>query len=284
MNRLPVRGGISLHPSYYEDIVNQRPEIGWFGIKAEDYLGLGGPSHHYLEKIAARYPLSVQCHSLSIGTAESVNDKHILDVRSLLERYSPTHVSVTLSWSRWQGAYFAENLPIPYNQESLDQLAINIRGIQNKLGRRVLLENPAALFALEGSTYDEGEFLSELVRNTGCDVLLDLNNLYVSCQNINTDPFKALLSYPLAAVKEIHISGHSLRPLDEHHMLLVADHQSHIAKPVWQLLKDTLARLPKAVATLVEWDQKNPDLLTLMEQMQKVDDIIEEKQPRGRTI
>lgn len=282
MDRLPIRGGVSLHPSYYEEIVNQQPDIGWFAIKAEHYLGLGGPSHHYLEKIAAHYPLSIQCHSLSIGAAESVNEKHLLDVRSLLERYDPSHISVSLSWCRWQGAYFAENLPLPYTDEALDQLTINIRNVQNALGRRVLLENPATLFALEGNTYNEGAFLSDLVRNTGCGVLLDLNNLYVSCLNTGEEPFKELHSYPLAAVKEIHISGHSLRPLDEHHMLLIADHQSHIAKPVWQLLRDTLTRLPSPVATLVEWDHQHPDLPMLLEQMQKVDHIIAEQLQSAR--
>lgn len=284
MDKLPVRGGVSLLPQYYDEIVAQRPDIPWFAIKAEHYLGLGGEPHYYLEKIAARYPLSIQCDSLSIGAAESVNDKHLQDVRSLLERYAPCHVSASLSWSRWQGAYFAENLPLPYTEESLDQVIINVRSVQNALGRSILVENPATLFALEGNTFSEGVFLENLVRATGCGVLLDLNNLYVSCLNTGTDPFREMQSYPLAAVKEIHISGHSLRPLDENHMLLIADHQAHIAKPVWQLLRDTLARLPSSVATLVEWDHQNPDLPTLMAQMRKVDEMIQERQPLAQGV
>lgn len=283
MDKLPIRGGISLLPQYYDELVNQRPDIGWLAIKAEHYLGLGGEPHHYLEQIAAHYPLSIQCHSLSIGAAESVNDKHLQDIRSLLERYAPSHTSTSLSWCRWQGAYFAENLPLPYTEESLDQVTINIRSVQNALGRRILLENPPTLFALESSTFSEGAFLTDLVRNTGCGVLLDLNNLYVSCLNTNSDPFRELQSYPLAAVKEIHISGHSLRPLDNDNMLLIADHQAHIAKPVWQLLRDTLTRLPGPVAILVEGNHLAPDLTALLEQMDKIDELIDERRrfPRG---
>lgn len=284
MERLPVRGGVSLLPQYYEEIISQQPDIGWFAIKAEHYLGLGGEPHFYLEKIAARYPLSMQTHSLSLGGAESVNSKHLQDIHSLVERYAPCHVSASLSWSRWQGGYFAENLPLPYTEESLDQLIINIRSVQTALGRSILLENPATLFALEGTDFSEGEFLSELVRNTGCGVALDLNNLYVSCLNTDTEPFRELQTYPLAAVKEIQVSGHSLRPLDEDHMLLIADQHAHIAKPVWQLLRDTLARLPNSIATLVEWDHQNPDLPALIEQMDRADEIIEERRLPGRGV
>lgn len=281
-----MRGGVSLLPQHYEDIVAQQPDIGWFSINAEHYLGLGGESHYYLERIAARYPLAMQCHSLSIGAAESVNEKHLQDIAALVQRYAPCNVSTSLSWCRWQGAYFAENLPVPYTEESLDQLVINIRQVQNTLGRRILLENPATLFALQGNSLSESDFLAELVRSTGCGILLNLSNLYVSSLNTNSEPFKELQGYPLAAVKEVHVSGHSLRPLDNQHMLLIADNHAHIAKPVWQLLRDTYSRMPGPVATLVAWDRQNPDFAALKEQMDRVDHIIEEQlQPsRGPAV
>ena len=284
MDRLPIRGGISLHPEYYDEIINQQPDVGWFSLKAEHYLGLGGAPHHYLEKIAAHYPISIQCHSISIGSAESVNDKHLQDILSLIERYVPSEVSISLSWSRWQGAYFAENLPLPYTTEALDQIAINIKSVQNALGRRVLLENPATLFELENNELTEGAFFTDLVRHTGCGLALDLNNLYVSCLNTGKDAFRELQDYPLAATKEIHLSGHSLRPLDDQNMLLIADHDAHIAKPVWQLYRDVLSRLPNPAATLVEWNHKRPDLALSMEQMTKVDGIIEEQQQTSRGV
>jgi uncharacterized protein len=286
MDRLPIRGGVSLHPMYYEEILEGQPDIGWFAVHAEDYLGLGGPAHHYLERIAARYPLSIQCSSLSIGSAESVNSKHLQDIHSLIQRYTPSHMSLSLSWCRWQGAYFVENLPLPYSDEALDQVTMNIRSVQNTLGRRVMIENPARLFALDGNAYSEGAFLAELVRNTGCGIVLDLSNLYVSCQNTGADPYKELNEYPLAAVKEVHISGHSLRPLDTNNMLLIADQHPHITKPVWQLLRDTLSRLPGAVPTLVEWDRQNSDWTLLLTQMRKVDEMIQdwERTPLGATV
>jgi Uncharacterized protein conserved in bacteria len=275
MEKLPPRAGISLQPQHYQEILNSHPKIGWVEIHPEDYLGLGGAAHFYLEKIAGHYPLAMNCRSLSLGSAESINGKHLQDIASLVERYSPAQFSEHLAWNRWQGSYFHQMFPLPYTTESLDQVSFNVRAVQNRLGRRILLENPARFFPLE-EEFSEGAFFSELVRSSGCGLLLDLTSLYISCLNLGKDPFKELQQYPLAAVKEIHLAGHTLMPLDDDYILLVDDHSTAICKPVWQLYRETLQQLPKAVATLIEWDSKAPELSVILEQVAKADQIISE--------
>ncbi len=242
---------------------------------------MGGDAHHNLEKISVDYPISMNSRALSIGSAESVNAKHLQDMSSLISRYKPAQFSEHLAWSRWQGSFFYELLPVPYTLEALDQVAINIKDVQNTLGRRILLENPSSYITLSNSDLSEGEFFSELVRNTGCGMLLDINSLYTSCQNTGLNPYKELESYPLAAVKEIHLGGHSLLPLDEQVMLLVNDCGDDISKPVWQLYRETLSLLPMPVATLIEWEKKPPVLSELMKIAQKADDIMNEIFPNS---
>lgn len=275
MEKLPRRAGISLRPQHYQDILGSQPDVGWFEIHPEEYLGLGGASHHYLERVAANYPLAMNCQSLSLGSAESVNGKHLQDIASLVERYSPAQFSDHLAWNRWQGSYYRQMLPLPYTTESLDQVSFNVRTVQNTLGRRILLENPARFLSLEDE-FSEGLFFAELVRSSGCGLLLDLTNLYLSCLNLGKDPFKELQQYPLAAVKEIHLAGHSLMPLDDDYILLIDDHSNTVCKPVWQLYREALTQMPAPVATLIEWDENVPDLAVLVEQAKKADSIITE--------
>ncbi|MCR6650916.1 MAG: DUF692 domain-containing protein [Cellvibrionaceae bacterium] len=282
MEKLPRRAGISLQPQHYQEILNSHPDLGWVEIHPEDYLGLGGAAHFYLEKIASDYPLAMNCRSLSLGSAESVNSKHLQDIAALVERYSPAHFSEHLAWNRWQGGYFHQPLPLPYTTESLDQVSFNVRNVQNALGRRILLENPARFFGLEDE-FSEGAFFSELVRSSGCGLLLDLTSLYLSCLNLGKDPFKELQQYPLAAIKEIHLGGHTLMPLDDDYILLVDDHSTAICKPVWQLYRETLQQLPQPVATLIEWDHKATELSVLLEQVGKANQIISEMERKTAT-
>lgn len=282
MEKLPKRAGISLHAQHYQEILNNQPDIGWFEIHPEQYLGLGGAAHHYLEKITAHYPLAMNCQSLSIGSAESVNGRHLQDIKSLVERYAPAQFSEHLGWNRWQGGYFHQLLPLTYSTESLDHVSFNVRTVQNTLGRRILVENPARFMNLEDD-FSEGLFLSELVRSSGCGLLLDLTNLYLSCLNLGRDPFKELQTYPLAAVKEIHLAGHSLLPLDDDYVLLVDDRSTTVCKPVWQLYKEALLQMPGPVATLIEWDEQIPGLEVLLEQARKADQIAEELERKTTT-
>jgi uncharacterized protein len=275
MDKLPKRAGISLNAQHYQDILQHRPDVGWFEIHPEPYLGLGGAAHSYLEKITADYPLSINSRNLSMGSAESVDAHHLEDIKSLVEHYGPVHFSEYLGWNRWQGDYFYQTLPLPYNTETLDQVSFNLRTIQNHLGRRVLVENPVRLIPM-ADDFNEGIFFSELVRSSGCGMLLDLTNLYISCMNLGRDPFKELQAYPLAAVKEIHLSGHALQTLDQDHILLIDSAHTKICKPVWQLYKETIQLLPSPVATLIDWTEQVPNLDVLVEEAHKADQIVKD--------
>lgn len=274
MARLPQRAGLSLHPQHFQEIVETRPSVGWFEIHPEHYLGMGGEAHYYLEKIAAYYPISMNSSCLSIGSAESVSAEHLQSVQALIDRYRPAQFSEHLSWSRWQGGFFSELLPIPYTLEALDQVSINIKDVQNKLGRRILVENPSSYITLTDTDLQEGPFFEELVRSTGCGLLLDINNLYTSSQNTGRNPYKDLESFPVAAIQEIHLGGHSLHPLDQDNMLLVNDCSNEISKPVWQLYREVLSLLPMPVATLIEWDASTPSLFSMIELAQKTEQIM----------
>ncbi len=275
MEKLPPRAGVSLQPQHYQEILSSQANISWVEIHPEDYLGLGGAAHFYLEKIATGYPLSMNCRSLSLGSAESIDSQHLQDIAALVERYSPAQFSEHLAWNRWQGNHYHQLFPLPYTTESLDQVSFNVRTVQNTLGRRILLENPTRFFALE-EEFSEGAFFTELVRASGCGLLLDLTSLYLSCLNLGQDPFKELQQYPLAAVKEIHLGGHALMPLDDDYILSIDDHSAPICKPVWQLYREALLQMPVPVATLIEWDHQVPELAVLVEQAEKANQIMDE--------
>lgn len=275
MEKLPPRAGVSLQPQHYQEILSSQASISWVEIHPEDYLGLGGAAHFYLEKIATGYPLSMNCRSLSLGSAESIDSQHLQDIAALVERYSPAQFSEHLAWNRWQGNHYHQLFPLPYTTESLDQVSFNVRTVQNTLGRRILLENPTRFFALE-EEFSEGAFFTELVRASGCGLLLDLTSLYLSCLNLGQDPFKELQQYPLAAVKEIHLGGHALMPLDDDYILSIDDHSAPICKPVWQLYREALLQMPVPVATLIEWDHQVPELAVLVEQAEKANQIMDE--------
>lgn len=279
MDKLPKRGGIHLHPDHYQSLLAVRPDIGWLEVAPEDYLGAGGEAHYYLQRLAAIYPLSFNSARLSVGSAESVNGEHLAAVKELVERYAPAQVSEHLAWSRWQHTCFDTALPIPYNDETLGQVCINIKSIQAGLGRRILIENPAASLHFNEQDYSEGAFFQALVRNTGCGMVLDICNLYVSCMNNGRDPFKELSEYPLAAVKEVHVSGHALVPLDDHNILLLAKQNCEPNKPLWQLYREALLQMPHNPATLVDWRHQVPELETLVNLAHKVDGIIEDARP-----
>lgn len=276
MNRLPPKAGINLQPEHYHVLLENQLNIAWLEIQAEDYFGQGGAPHFYLEKLSRKYPLSFHGHGLSLGSAESVSGEYLRMLKALNERYRPYIISETLSWSRWQGLPLSEPLPLPYDSETLDQVSINIRRIQSSLGRRILIENPSNYLTFSGNGMTEGDFFEELLRQTGCGLLLDLNNLYVSAMNAGLDPSKVVATYPLAAVQEIHLSGHSFVPLDDDNMLLVTDHAAGVWKPVWQLYRETLAAMPKPVATLIEWRARPAALEHLVPSVIKANSVLNE--------
>jgi uncharacterized protein (UPF0276 family) len=257
--------GIGLRSPHVDEIIATRPEVGWLEIHAENYLG-GGPALRALETIRRDYPISVHGVGLSLGSADGLDARHLARVCALVERLQPALVSEHLSWSIAGGAYLNHLLPLPYTDEALALVAGHVARVQDTLGRTILVENPSSYLRFSDSPIPEPAFLAELARRTGCRVLCDVNNIYVSCRNFGLDPATWVDAMPASAVAEIHLAGHSVNDADGQ-PILIDDHGSRVAEPVWDLYERLLARIG-AAPTLVEWDTDIPALLVLLAEAQ----------------
>lgn len=279
MEKLPRRAGATLNPQHYKEILDTQPKVAWLEVSPEYYLGLGGAPHYYLEQLGEIYPIGINSRILSIGSAESVNESILNDLRRLLEIYRPSAFTELLCWTRWQGAYFKTPLPLPYTDEALDQVSLNIKTVQQALGRRILIENPAHYIPLQPQDYKEAEFFQELVRGTGCGVCLNVTNLYISSLNSHCDAFKDFSDYPLAAVQQLRLGGQ--KPLDPaaENILMVDEPNGDISKPLWRLYQAVLAGLPKAPSTSIHWSENLQDFSALLDLVEQTDDILFETFP-----
>jgi len=283
---LPSIGGISLKPQHYEEILQQRPEAGWFEIHAENYLGAGGPPLHYLQKIREHYPLSIHGVGMSIGSANGLDKNHLRRVASLVERFEPESFSEHLAWSTHDTEFFSDLLPVPYNQEVEDVVCNHIDLVQSTLQRPMLLENPSNYLTLETSTMQETEFLNNVVRRTGCGLLLDVNNIYISAVNCNYSAEDYVRALKLDHVGEIHLAGHSADHSDPDEILLIDTHDCEVADPVWSLFQFTVKN-SGIKPSLIEWDSAVPTLTTMLVEKQKADQFAQQateqakKQARG---
>ena len=260
---LAGRVGLGLRAPHLAEVVATRPAVGWWEVHAENYLGRG-PARRQLEAIRRDYPVAVHGVGLSLGTAEGPDRRHLERVRRLIDGLDPALVSEHLSWSIAGGAYLNHLLPLPYTEESLARLGDNVEIAQAALGRRLLIENPSSYLRFRHSTIAEPEFLAELARRTGCGLLCDVNNVYVTTQNFGLDARAYLAALPPAAVGEIHLAGHARNDADGR-TILIDDHGSRVAEPVWALYRDALERFPRT-PTLIEWDTDIPALEVLLDE------------------
>lgn len=259
---IPPETGIGLREPHRADFVAAGCPAPWVEAHSENYLVPGGPRLAGIERVRRDVPLSCHGVGLSLCSAGGLDPHHLMRLRALYDRLEPGLVSEHLAWSVEEGIYLNDLLPIPYSEESLDLVRRNIDHAQDALGRRLLVENPSAYVAFAASTIPEGEFLAELAARTGCGLLLDVNNLYVSSQNLGGDPEPWLDAIPAAAVGEIHLAGHARVPLGDE-VLLIDDHGSPVGEPVMELYRAVIARIgPRPV--LIEWDTELPDLATLL--------------------
>jgi uncharacterized protein (UPF0276 family) len=249
--------GVSLKPQHYRAILETAPEVGFFEIHAENYMGAGGPPHRYLSAIRERYPLSVHGVGLSIGGAEPVDREHLARLKGVVARYTPSWVSEHLAWSVHDGVYFDDLLPLPYTNQTLARVVEHVDEVQAAIGRTILLENPSTYVRFADHAWSETDFLRELVRRTGCGLLLDVNNVYVSSVNQQQDAERYIDQFPLDAVGEIHLAGHAIEADAQGRPLLIDTHDGPVAPAVWDLYSSTLSRLGP-VPTLIEWDAKLP--------------------------
>jgi len=255
--------GIGLRAAHVAEVMATRPPVGWLEIHAENYMG-GGPGPSRLDTVRRDYAVAVHGVGLSLGSAEGLDGGHLERLRRLVERLEPVRVSEHLSWSVSGGVYLNHLLPLPYTAEALARVADNVARCQERLGRRLLVENPSSYLRLRGSTIPEPEFLGELARRTGCGLLCDVNNVYVSAANLGFDAERYLDALPAAAVGEIHLAGHAVNDADGR-AILIDDHGSRVAEPVWRLYERALARFG-SVPTLVEWDTDLPPLAVLLDE------------------
>jgi uncharacterized protein len=268
--QLPPRAGVGLKAEHYREILEISPEIGWFEIHAENYMGEGGPPHYYLGAIRERYPVSLHGVGLSIGGSGRLDREHLGRLKVLIDRYDPASFSEHLAWSSHDSIYLNDLLPLPYTEETLARVCEHIEEVQDKLGRRMLLENPSTYVAFAGASMSEVEFLREVVRRTGCGLLLDVNNVYVQSVNHGFDAAALIDAFPIEHVGEMHLGGHALDSDEDGSPLLIDDHGREVADPVWALYAQALSR-GGARPTLIEWDNDVPAWNMLFAEAQRAD-------------
>jgi uncharacterized protein (UPF0276 family) len=254
---IPAQAGIGLRHPHLREILETRPPLAWLEVHSENYMAGGAPLHH-LESLRSDYPLSLHGVGLSLGSAGPIDAAHLGRLRGLADRMEPGLVSEHLSWSVVDGTYLNDLLPLPYTEEALGIVVAHVDETQAALGRTILIENPSTYLRFAHSTIPEWEFLAELARRSGCGILLDVNNVYVSACNHGFDAAAYVDAVPAAAVGEIHLAGHAVRHVDGHD-LRIDDHGSAVARPVWELYAQAVNRLGP-VPTLIEWDSNIPAL------------------------
>lgn len=270
---LPARAGVGLKAAHIAPILEARANLGFVEIHAENYMGDGGRPHHDLARVAERYPLSLHGVALSIGSAGPLDRDHLERLKRLIERYRPASFSEHLAWSTHDDVYFNDLLPVPYNTESLQRVCDHIDEVQNTLGVRMLLENPSTYVAFEQSKMSEIDFLEEIVARTGCGLLLDVNNVFVSATNHGYRPEEYIDAFPLEHVGEYHLGGHAPDTDDQGQPLLIDAHDREVADPVWTLYERCLAKTGP-VATLIEWDNDVPDWPVLAAETSRADRVL----------
>lgn len=268
-----MRAGVGLKSQHVQTILATEPDIGFFEVHAENYLVPGGPFHHALTRIRERHALSVHGVALSIGAEAPLDRDHLDALKALLARYQPQTFSEHLAWSTHGDTYLNDLLPLPYNAHTLQRVCGHIDQVQNHLQRRMLLENPATYVEFAQSSMDEAGFLGEVVRRTGCGLLLDVNNAYVSSINHHRDAQAYIRALPLAQVGEIHLAGFARQHDSLGDALLIDDHGAPVAQAVWELYALTL-QLTGPVPTLIERDHNIPEWPVLLAEARLADQLL----------
>ena len=255
---LPPAPGVGYKPQHYAAIMSDPAPVGWLEIHAENYMGAGGRPLAQLRHLSERFPISVHGVGLSIGGEAPLDKDHLARLRHLCDWLAPASFSEHLAWSTHDSTFLNDLLPLPYTDATLARVAAHIDQLQEALARPMLLENPSSYLAFEESTWSEPDFLREIARRTGCGLLLDVNNVFISATNLGFSPQGYIDAFPLDLVGEIHLAGHDTEEDDHGAPLLIDSHGREVDEPVWALLDYTLARSgPRPL--LIEWDNDVPD-------------------------
>jgi len=261
--------GIGLRHPHYQAILDEKPNIGWLEVHSENFFYQDGPAKEILLKIREHYPVSLHGVGLSLGSVESINKIHLKLLKELIERVEPFLVSEHLSWSRAGGKYLPDLLPVPYTQASLDVFSRNIDETQNFLKREILIENPSSYLEYACSDMQEADFLVKLAEKTGAKILLDVNNIFVSCSNHGWDSNQYLQTIPEHLVKEIHLAGHSLKKIKDEEYIRVDTHDAPVCPEVWALYDKAIERFGQ-IPSLLERDAHIPPLSELIQEASKM--------------
>jgi uncharacterized protein len=260
--------GIGLRSPHVSEIAATRPAIGFLEVHAENYMA-ETPALDRLLELRRDYPVSLHGVALSLGSAEELDCSHLARLKALIERVEPMLVSEHLAWSAIGGAYLNDLLPLPYTETSLELFCRHVEEAQEALGRRLLIENPSSYLRYRHSTIPEAEFITEVASRTGCGILCDVNNIYVSARNFGFDPITYLETLPIEVIGEIHLAGHHTA---EDADILIDDHGSRVAQPVWELHAAALRRFGP-VPTLIEWDTDLPALEVLLDEAHHAEEL-----------
>lgn len=279
---IPPRCGIGLRAEHYQAVLMQRPEVGLLEVHSENYFVEGGRPLQVLDDLAATYPLSLHGVGLSLGSTDPLSEGHLQAVRRLVDRYQPALVSEHLSWTSINGRHLHNLLPLPYTEESLVHLCARVLRTQDYLGRQILIENPSSYLAFSHSTISEWEFIAAIAEATGCGILLDVNNVYVSARNLGFDAQQYLRGIPAHRVMEMHLAGHTVRDGADGEVL-IDTHDRPVCEEVWSLYAQCSARFAR-VPTLIEWDSDLPPLAVLLDEAKHADRIVALGKETGHAI
>jgi uncharacterized protein (UPF0276 family) len=267
---LPSRPGVGFKPQHFDNVMSDPGPIGWLEVHAENYMGEGGRPVAQLRALSERFAISVHGVGLSIGGAGPLDPAHLDRLARLVGWLNPARFSEHLAWSTHDGAFLNDLLPLPYTDDTLARVCAHIDTVQQRLGRQMLLENPSSYLSFAESTWSEPDFLREIVARTGCGLLLDVNNVFVSATNLGFSPMGYLDAFPLEAVGEIHLGGHDDDEDDHGLPLLIDSHGRPVADPVWALLDVVLARTGP-LPVLIEWDTDVPEWPVLRDEACRAD-------------
>ena len=280
---IPAQAGIGLRLAHQSELLASRPRVAWLEMHPENYMA-DEPALAELEQIGAHYPLSLHAIGLSLGSVEGVDQAHLARLHRLVRRLKPGLVSDHLSWSMSGGHFLPDLLPLPYTEEALRVVCRNVEQVQAVLGRKILVENPSTYLQFAASAIPEAEFLAAVARATGCGVLFDVNNVYVSASNQRLEPGQALAGWCRAldasSVGEIHLAGHALIETSEGKELRIDDHGDHVCAPVWSMYEQALTHFgPRP--TLIEWDTRLPALSVLQSEAGLAQQRLDQQQQKS---
>jgi len=269
---MPAAAGIGLRSAHVAEVLQTRPRVAWLEVHSENYFAAGGAHIAQLERIAEFYPLSLHGVGLSLGSTDPLDLRHLEQLRHALRRFEPALVSEHLAWSSVGGHHANDLLPLPYTEEALRHVSRRIAAVQDALGRQLAIENVSSYVEFSSSRLREWEFLAGVAAESGCGLLIDVNNIYVSARNLGFDPEVYLAAIPPAAVRELHLAGHT-RVQANGRELLIDTHGAPVAEAVWGLYVRALARFG-ARPTLIEWDTDVPPLATLLAEAAHADALL----------